>query len=112
MSLPRLAACLSVLLLGGCASAGEHWVELGGARYHVELAQDDATRARGLMFRDHMDADRGMLFIHDRVEPHALNRPRFAASLGACPTHALPCRSGTRWPSWPTTRCRCCRPRC
>ena len=72
MSLLRHAACLALLLLlGGCASGGNHWVELAGARYHVELAQDDATRARGLMFRDHMEADRGMLFIHDREEPQA-----------------------------------------
>ncbi len=72
MSLLRHAACLALLLLlGGCASGGNHWVELAGARYHVELAQDDATRARGLMFRDHMDADRGMLFIHYREEPQA-----------------------------------------
>ena len=72
MSLPRLAACLSLLLLlGGCASAGGHWVELAGTRYQVELAQDDATRARGLMFRDRMDAGRGMLFIHEAEEPQA-----------------------------------------
>ncbi|SBV36752.1 putative exported protein [uncultured Stenotrophomonas sp.] len=71
MSLRR-AACLSLLLLlAGCASAGGHWVELAGTRYQVELAQDDATRARGLMFREHMDADRGMLFVHDRLEPQA-----------------------------------------
>ena len=72
MPLLRHAVCLAlILLLGGCASGGNHWVELGGARYNVELAQDDATRARGLMFRDRMEADRGMLFIHDREEPQA-----------------------------------------
>ena len=72
MPLLRHAVCLALLLLlGGCASGGNHWVELGGARYNVELAQDDATRARGLMFRDRMEADRGMLFIHDREEPQA-----------------------------------------
>ena len=72
MPLLRHAVCLALLLLlGGCASGGTHWVELGGARYNVELAQDDATRARGLMFRDRMEADRGMLFIHDREEPQA-----------------------------------------
>ena len=72
MPLLRHAVCLALLLLlGGCASGGNHWVELGGARYNVELAQDDATRARGLMFRDRMEADRGMLFIHDREDPQA-----------------------------------------
>ncbi len=72
MSRPRLALCLFLLpLSGGCASAGGSWVELGGTRYQVELAQDDASRARGLMFRDRMDGDRGMLFIHDRQEPQA-----------------------------------------
>ena len=72
MPLLRHAVCLALLLLlGGCASGGNHWVELGGARYNVELAQDDATRARGLMFRDRMEAGRGMLFIHDREEPQA-----------------------------------------
>lgn len=68
----RLTACscLLVMLLGGCAS-GAPWVELGGQRYLVEIADDDAERARGLMFRDAMPAERGMLFIHEREEPQA-----------------------------------------
>ncbi len=41
------------------------WVEVAGARYVVEVANDDAERARGLMFRDEMADDHGMLFIHD-----------------------------------------------
>ena len=63
--------CFIALLFGGCASAGASWVELGGQRYTVEVADDDAERARGLMFRDAMPVDRGMLFIHDREEPQA-----------------------------------------
>jgi uncharacterized membrane protein (UPF0127 family) len=34
----------------------------------VELARDEATRRRGLMFREHMDDDAGMLFLFDRSE--------------------------------------------
>ena len=72
MALLRSLLLISLLALAGCASAdGRHWVELAGSRYQVELAQDDETRARGLMFREQMDADHGMLFIHDRQEPQA-----------------------------------------
>lgn len=68
----RTLLTLSLLALAGCASAdSKHWVELAGTRYNVELAQNDETRARGLMFRDQMDADHGMLFVHDREEPQA-----------------------------------------
>jgi uncharacterized membrane protein (UPF0127 family) len=69
----RLAASLlaTSLLLAGCASASGPWVELGGQRYVIEIADDDAERARGLMFRDEMPADHGMLFIHEREEPRA-----------------------------------------
>ena len=35
------------------------------------MADDEAERERGLMFRDELAADRGMLFIHDREEPIA-----------------------------------------
>ena len=34
-----------LLLATGCASAGGHWVEIGGERYAVEIADDDAERA-------------------------------------------------------------------
>jgi len=71
MTLFRLLVLASLFVLSGCASAGGQWVELAGQRYEVELAKDDATRARGLMFRDEMAADHGMLFIHDRQEPQA-----------------------------------------
>lgn len=72
MYLLRSLLLISLLALAGCASAdGRHWVELAGSRYRVELAQDDETRARGLMFREEMDTDHGMLFIHDRQEPQA-----------------------------------------
>ena len=67
---PLPALCLAFFALAGCASGGS-WVELGGQRYSVEVADDDAERARGLMFRDSMPAGHGMLFIHDREAPQA-----------------------------------------
>lgn len=59
------------LLLSGCAFGKDPWVEIGGARYAVEVADDDSERARGLMFRDELPADRGMLFIHENEAPRA-----------------------------------------
>ncbi|MBL8263178.1 MAG: DUF192 domain-containing protein [Xanthomonadaceae bacterium] len=58
-------ALFSSLFLSGCSNAGEHWVELKGQRFAVEIADDNEERARGLMFRDSMEEGRGMLFIHD-----------------------------------------------
>ncbi len=62
---------LLVLPLAACASDSNHWVELAGKRYSVEVADTDEERARGLMFRDSMPAEQGMLFIHDTEEPQA-----------------------------------------
>lgn len=62
---------LTTCSLSACASTPSPWVELGGQRYVIEIADDDAERARGLMYRDAMEADRGMLFIHDNQEPQA-----------------------------------------
>jgi uncharacterized protein len=70
MSLFRHLLSVFLLLLTGCANAGS-WVEIGGERFTVEIADDDAERARGLMFRDQLAAGTGMLFIHDREEPQA-----------------------------------------
>jgi uncharacterized membrane protein (UPF0127 family) len=66
-----LGACLATT--SGCATGSDNsnWVEIKGHRYSVEIADDNAERSRGLMFRDDMDADRGMIFIHDAEEPQA-----------------------------------------
>ena len=66
----RNLVAIAGLTLGGCATGGP-WVELGSHRYQVEIADDDAERARGLMFRDAMPADHGMLFVHEGEEPQA-----------------------------------------
>ncbi|MFC5571546.1 DUF192 domain-containing protein [Lysobacter yangpyeongensis] len=67
----KAVALVSLLAAGGCATGGQPWVELAGHRYQVEIADDDAERARGLMFRDELARDHGMLFIHDVEEPQA-----------------------------------------
>jgi uncharacterized membrane protein (UPF0127 family) len=66
----RLLVLIAGLASGGCAAGGP-WVELGNHRYAVEIADDDAERARGLMFRDALEAGHGMLFVHEREEPQA-----------------------------------------
>ena len=66
-ALTVIAACS----LTSCASARGPWVELGGQRYAIEIADDDAERARGLMHRDALPDQSGMLFIHDAEEPQA-----------------------------------------
>ncbi len=70
MSPSRPVLLVLALLLSGCANAA-HWVELGGQRYQVEVADDDAERARGLMFRDTLAPGSGMIFLHEREEPQA-----------------------------------------
>ena len=61
---------LAAFSLSACASVAKDsaWVELKGKRFSVEIADDDAERAQGLMFRDEMADDHGMLFIHEGEE--------------------------------------------
>jgi uncharacterized protein len=54
-------AAAVALQLSACA--GDPSVKLAGKSFVVEIAQDDASRSKGLMFREQMDPDRGMLFI-------------------------------------------------
>ena len=116
MSLPlRLcAASLAVLSLSACATVTSDgaWVELKGKRFSVEVADDDAERARGLMFRDDMAADHGMLFIHDGEEPQSywmkntkipldiiyFDHARKLVSVA----HAPPCSLGDQCPPFPS----------
>lgn len=64
-------AAFATCSLSACAGVSQPWVELGGQRYVVEIADDDAERARGLMYRDAMESGHGMVFIHDAEEPQA-----------------------------------------
>ena len=108
-----LIVCASVLAAGGCARAGGHWVELSGHRFTVEVADDDAERARGLMFRDELPQSHGMVFIHEREEPQAYwmkntripldilyfdSRRRLVSQQRDVP----PCSAGDRCPPYPS----------
>ena len=106
------ALLVSALLLSGCASGGE-WVEIGGKRYTVEIADDDTERARGLMFRDTLADGTGMLFIHEAEEPQAywmkntripLDILYFDAGrkLVTQQRNVPPCSAGDACPSYPS----------
>jgi uncharacterized membrane protein (UPF0127 family) len=67
-----LVASACLLALGACSvDAAAPSVELKGQRFDIEIAQDDASRTRGLMFRDSMPADHGMLFLFSDMQPRA-----------------------------------------
>ncbi|MCZ7600205.1 MAG: DUF192 domain-containing protein [Gammaproteobacteria bacterium] len=70
--IPRALACACLLIgmmLGAlparAASVAE--VAIGGETFTLELALDAAARSRGLMYRDHIAADGGMLFVFPNV---------------------------------------------
>lgn len=103
---------VSALLLSGCASGGE-WVEIGGKRYTIEIADDDAERARGLMFRDTLTDGTGMLFIHEAEEPQAywMKNTRIpldilyfddGRKLVTQQRNVPPCSAGDACPSYPS----------
>lgn len=113
----RLNRCcvLGVLALGlsACANADAPWVELAGRRFHVEVAADEASRTRGLMFRDALPADHGMLFVFERAEPLAfwmkntripLDILYFDADrrLLSAAENTPPCSTGNNCPNYPS----------
>jgi uncharacterized protein len=78
----RLWAALAVLLIAALAATGgaartdglealQIVTATGAHDFQVEIAKDDASRARGLMDRRFMPADHGMLFEFDREAPEA-----------------------------------------
>ncbi len=70
----RMALALIAVLSGPAAAAcSDNAVEMrlengSVARFSVEVAGDDAARARGLMFRKQMAKASGMLFLYERPQ--------------------------------------------
>jgi uncharacterized membrane protein (UPF0127 family) len=64
---------LLVITLTACTAcaSGEPGVELGGKRFTVEIADTQEKQGLGLMFRDSMPADEGMLFIFRNEAPRS-----------------------------------------
>ena len=63
-----LFLCATLLGSARAADLPTAQVRVGGSEFTVELALNDASRMRGLMFRDSMAADRGMLFVFQSTE--------------------------------------------
>ena len=70
--------CLLVLYTAGCGDEPGALEQLhtrtvvlpGGQEILAEVVSDPADMARGLMFRDSLAPDRGMLFIHNAAGRH------------------------------------------
>lgn len=74
---PRLTAfALLALAVAGAAAAQDCAADVADLRmegtqlrFQVEVADTDAERARGLMFRESLPTFGGMLFVYDRPQP-------------------------------------------
>ena len=67
----RFLLCLLILTaFTACASGGPS-VELGGKTFSVEIADTREKQALGLMFRDSMPADAGMIFLFPNEAPRS-----------------------------------------
>lgn len=67
----RFFLCVLLLTVCSACASGESSVELGGSRFSVEIADTQETQQLGLMFRDSMPADHGMLFIFPNEAPRS-----------------------------------------
>ena len=67
-STAMLGICATLGLSACAARASGPYVELDGHRFQIEIAADEPSRERGLMFRENMPADHGMLFVFDDAQ--------------------------------------------
>jgi uncharacterized membrane protein (UPF0127 family) len=95
-----------------CASGGPS-VELGGKSFSVEIADTQEEHALGLMFRDSMPPDQGMIFIFQDEAPRSfwMKNTRIPLDimyfdkdlkLVSISANTPPCRV-SRCPSYPST---------
>lgn len=55
-----------VIIASGCIGGGETMVCFGDKCFMVEVADTPEGRAEGLMFRESLEPDKGMLFVFDQ----------------------------------------------
>jgi len=67
----RFLLCLMMLGVCTACASGNPSVVLGGKTFSVELATTSEKQALGLMFRDSMPEDEGMLFIFPNEAPRS-----------------------------------------
>jgi uncharacterized membrane protein (UPF0127 family) len=108
----RFLFCVLIFTtFSACASGGPR-VEIGGKTFKVELADTRQKQALGLMFRDSMPADQGMLFIFPNEAPRSfwMKNTRIALDIMYFDKHLKlvsisadtpPCRVN-RCPSYPS----------
>lgn len=106
-------AMLALALVGLIGCKHQPYVEVGGERFTVEIADDDAERNRGLMFRDRLEPGHGMIFLWDREEPRAfwMKNTRIPLDilyfdgqrkLVSVAANTPPCGLGDRCPNYPS----------
>lgn len=67
----RFLICLLMLVACTACASGEPSVELGGKTFKVEIADTAEKQALGLMFRDSMADDEGMIFVFPNEAPRS-----------------------------------------
>lgn len=67
----RFLLCALMLTACTACASGEPSVELGGKTFIVEIADSSEELALGLMFRESMAADEGMIFIFQNEAPRS-----------------------------------------
>ena len=67
----RFLLCVLLFTTFAACAYAEPEVEIGGRTFKVEIADAPQKQALGLMFRDSMPADRGMLFIFPNEAPRS-----------------------------------------
>lgn len=61
-----LSAALLFVLSLSCRGEELLQLEIGSKQFYLEIADDQEERSRGLMFRDSLKEDHGMIFIFQR----------------------------------------------
>ena len=110
----RFLLCVLMLVACTACASGEPSVELGGKTFSVEIADTQEKQALGLMFRDSMPDDAGMIFIFPNEAPRSFWMKNTRISLDimyfdkemkmvSISADTPPCRV-SRCPSYPSSK--------